>query len=313
MLQEHKQKTANRGATSHEPTGRPVVFPLEWFDEVKEKLATMKTFAGFGTLHVAAIVTMVHSQKLGQEPGFVPFHPSPEWCRWFLKHIMKLSLRAVTSKVVERGSEVRDLLSEMLIFALAMDLKDGVLPCFMIAHDEFGNNFFPPTDKIWEEVGSPHVYCNGHDDKRQYTGCLSVAADGTLVNYQVIFEGKTERSLPSEVARNKFNKFEILYQTSLNHWSNVELKKALLASYAKYRDKKLMELVQNGFLFEPQKDTIKMVVILDCWPVNLSDELVNHVKQEYPWMVLRYIPAGATGKMQIGDAYFHRPFKHWMR
>ena len=60
---------------------------------------------------------------------------------------------------------------------------------------------------------------------------------------------------------------------------------------------------------ENAKKNYKMVLLLDCWPVNLSKEIGEWVAKTYPFILLRYIPAGLTGGWQINDAYLHRPFK----
>ena len=45
----------------------------------------------------------------------------------------------------------------------------------------------------------------------------------------------------------------------------------------------------------------------------MSKDFRNWVKTEYPFIRLRYIPAGLTGKFQINDTYFHGPYKKWVR
>ena len=38
---------------------------------------------------------------------------------------------------------------------------------------------------------------------------------------------------------------------------------------------------------------------LDMWPVNLTKITKEHVKEECPGMIIRYVPAGATGLYQV--------------
>ena len=42
-----------------------------------------------------------------------------------------------------------------------------------------------------------------------------------------------------------------------------------------------------------------MVILLDCWSVNTSREFRAWIEEKYPYMRLRFIPAGLTGKFQI--------------
>ncbi|ORY37686.1 hypothetical protein BCR33DRAFT_833705 [Rhizoclosmatium globosum] len=58
---------------------------------------------------------------------------------------------------------------------------------------------------------------------------------------------------------------------------------------------------------------LKCVLILDCWPVNLTSKFEEEIKQKCPGMDLRFIPAGATGKYQINNTHLHKPLKDSLR
>ena len=76
----------------------------------------------------------------------------------------------------------------------------------------------PANDYAWEEKGAKHVESSVWDDKRQYTGNLIHNANGELLTLQLIFGGKTSRSLPTahvDIERNWIMGF------SPNHWSNL--------------------------------------------------------------------------------------------
>ena len=75
------------------------------------------------------------------------------------------------------------------------------------------------------------------------------------------------------------------------------------------RDGKIQGILQQ----QQAKHNAKMVLLLDCWPVNLSKEFREWVAKTYPFILLRYIPAGLTGGWQINDAYLHRPLKLHVR
>lgn len=64
---------------------------------------------------------------------------------------------------------------------------------------------------------------------------------------------------------------------------------------------------------ESARASLPMVVLLDCWPVNLSEEIRKYVHDTYPFMRLRFIPAGLTGGYQINDSYLHGPLKSNLR
>ena len=56
-----------------------------------------------------------------------------------------------------------------------------------------------------------------------------------------------------------------------------------------------------------------MVLLLDCWPVNIKKEFRDWVSAIYPFIRLRYIPAGMTCLKQINDVFVHAPYKKYMR
>ena len=47
------------------------------------------------------------------------------------------------------------------------------------------------------EKGSRHVSRKGADDKRQLTATLSETLSGQILQFQLIYKGKTKRSIPS--------------------------------------------------------------------------------------------------------------------
>ena len=48
----------------------------------------------------------------------------------------------------------------------------------------------------WEKKGTKDVKVIRMEDKRQVTICVSLAADGYLLPFQIIFRSKTNRCLP---------------------------------------------------------------------------------------------------------------------
>jgi hypothetical protein len=193
---------------------------------------------------------------------------------------------------------------------LALDLADGVLPCFIIGSDEFGENYFPQGSYAYDFEGSKHVTCATFGDKRQYTGNIVHAMNGELVAFQMITDGKTERSLPSQNLRQQDACRKWLFSYSPNHWSNLKEKKKLIDKMVEYRDRKLQTLQDSGALNRHiNNNDIPLVVLLDLWPVNISQEFRKWIHETYPFIRLRYIPAGMTGAIQINDTYFHAPFK----
>ncbi len=66
-------------------------------------------------------------------------------------------------------------------------------------------------------VGSSDVAIVGAEDKRQITACVAASLRGDLLPLQLIFQGKTTRSLPSATPASTAARVDITH--SANHWS----------------------------------------------------------------------------------------------
>ena len=75
----------------------------------------------------------------------------------------------------------------------------------------------------WEKKGSKHVCVHGKEDKRQLITVVSSTAEGLLLPLQVVFIGRTFRSLYVSNERRQFCKglgWDLI--TSSNHWSTLQ-------------------------------------------------------------------------------------------
>ena len=66
--------------------------------------------------------------------------------------------------------------------------------------DQTGVHLVPSARWTYEKVNSDSVAVIGAEDKRQITVCLASSLDGELLPLQLIFQGKTDRSLPPATA-----------------------------------------------------------------------------------------------------------------
>ena len=46
------------------------------------------------------------------------------------------------------------------------------------------------------------------------------------------------------------------------------------------------------------------------WQTHRSQEFRAWMKETYPWIVLLFVPASCTGKLQVCDTVINYPFKH---
>jgi DDE superfamily endonuclease len=53
----------------------------------------------------------------------------------------------------------------------------------------------------------------------------------------------------------------------------------------------------------------KSILHFDAYPVHIAKEFIEWMKAEYPQLILVYVPANCTSKMQIADVVLNRPLK----
>ena len=323
-MRQAKKRVA--GAEAGEPpaemkNGAAFKFPPPLYKKTCEKLLLFLGRPGFGPRTAAMVATSVLGESLkGVDVGVSPpWEPSYSWCLWFLNTILGMSYRRVTGKLTSLVSTDKQiLLWNMLLDTLALDIAiRKVLPSLIIGSDEFGLNFFPQNEMAWSHRGASGVLVDVYGEMRQYTANISHTAMGVLGPFQIIFPGKTVRSLPETVKADSQYYLPAtkgwVCGTTENHWSNLSEKKKLINAFARYRREILDGFVRVGAMTQLESETMPMVALLDCWPVNLSAEFRSWVAETHPYILLRYIPAGGTGTWQINDTFFHGPYKTWIR
>lgn len=157
-------------------------------------------------------------------------------------------------------------------------------------------------ERTWEKKGSKDIKVTGMEDKRQVTCCVSSSSDGTLLPMQIIFTGKTKRSLPkTDVA--KICLADGFHLTmSLNHWSNLETCQQFVHRILVPYFERIMKELQ----LPPNQ---KMVWLLDCWSVHKSQAFLTWMKREHPHICVLFVPANCTSKLQPADVILQRPLK----
>jgi cell wall assembly regulator SMI1 len=53
----------------------------------------------------------------------------------------------------------------------------------------------------------------------------------------------------------------------------------------------------------------KAVLLIDCWSVHKNEEFLSWMKEEYPHLIILFVPGGTTSKFQPADTSLNRPFK----
>jgi hypothetical protein len=275
---------------------------------LKAKVLRLKGFAGFGPLVVKTFAKEIYSARKEIDPSFPDWEPCQTWCYDFMKtHLNMVHKRVTQRKVIVEPAKMQDL-TQLLMETLARDLvgvdgEAGVPWMFFYTSDETGVHLMPQTSSTWSEKGGKDAVVYAKEDKKQYTADIVLNTKG-FVCLQLIFEGKTDRSLPKTAIPDNW-----IIGNTTNHWSDLNQKKKLIEKTYELFLRDLDQAVQDNQVPACLKDKICMVHLLDCWPVNTSEAFRSWVAKTFPRIKIRYIPAGSTGEIQIGDTHIHAGYK----
>jgi hypothetical protein len=144
----------------------------------------------------------------------------------------------------------------------------------------------------------------GKEDKHQFTVLGSATTDGVLLPLQVVFQGKTGQVLPKNAATVIAASEGWHLTHSANHWSTQETMRNFVQKVLHpYFEGKCFDLGLNLL-------TQRMIWLIDYWLVHISAEFRGFMKENFPHILLLFVPANCTFKLQVMDVVFQRPFKH---
>lgn len=249
-LQEQKKTNSqNIDARIVKPRGRPLLLD----DEIDFKIRSMLTslrLAGAGiNIHVVRGVlnglVRANPIKYGK---YVEFTVTRSWTRSLYQR-MKFSRRAVTTSrpIITRSlwTEVRlQYLFEIIDKALKYHIPDELI----INVDQTPSKFVATDNVTMAAKGEKHISRAGATDKRAITVTLSETLDGHILPFQLIYTGKTERSLPNV----KFpQRFCLAYNPK--HWSNEQetlrlIEDVLVPYITKIKEEKSLPATQKSLL-----------------------------------------------------------------
>jgi hypothetical protein len=175
-----------------------------------------------------------------------------------------------------------------------------VHPSLAINMDQTGVNLVSASSFTYEMVGSSDVAVVGAEDKRQITACVAASLRGDLLPLQLIFQGKTARSLPPATAASIAARVDITH--SDNHWSTQQTMQGWITRVLLPHTERMIQL------YELDADA-HVLLLLDSWSVHRSAEFRAWLQREHPRIHLVYVPSNCTSKLQLADVALQRPFK----
>jgi hypothetical protein len=177
----------------------------------------------------------------------------------------------------------------------------SVHPSLVINADQTGVKLVPSSTWTYEKRNSSSVATIGAEDKRQITACLASALSGELLPLQLIFQGKTERSLPEKTAASIASQCHLTF--SENHWSSQTTMRQFISEI-------IMPYAEACIRKHRLHADAHIILVLDVWAVHKSEEFRMFLRTQHPRVHLVYVPANCTSKLQVADVALQRPFKH---
>lgn len=261
------------------------------------------------TARAIIIATCLH-----MEPGIFErkfkdgstFRASDSFVWKFLHQLLSWSIRKATQAAQKLPKDWEDQ-CERSVFRKVYVIKEEDIPIELYVNSDQTQIVYAPGNRMtWAETGAKQVAVVGMDEKRAFTLLVSVAADGTILPFQAVYQGKTKLSLPVTTSPNHSDAmkagFKLEFSGTKTYWSNQETMRAfvndILAPYFDGRKAELRLPIEQKSLWQ-----------IDVWSVHRSTEFREWMRANHPNIVMDFVPGGCTGVHQPCDVGIQRPLK----
>ncbi|KAL3693102.1 hypothetical protein R1sor_006753 [Riccia sorocarpa] len=150
------------------------------------------------------------------------FEASRSWIKLYLRQKMGWSFRCSTTGREKEPDGWKEK-GRLMCLRMAFLIKAFAIPHELVVNmDQTGFQFVPVgQERTFAPIGEKRISVLGRTDKRQFTVVPAVTSCGQLLPFQVIFQGKTRRCLPSGQFANLlgWHKWHLAFTD--NHWSSL--------------------------------------------------------------------------------------------
>ncbi|KAF9545737.1 hypothetical protein CPC08DRAFT_613596, partial [Agrocybe pediades] len=183
-------------------------------------------------------------------------------------------------------------LCEKSTFRKIYSIKEYDIPSQLYVNSDQTQAVYVPGNKLtYAKIRDKQVSLVGAEEKRAFTIMVSVANNGALLPFQAIYEGKTRASLPSAKSPHYKDVVDagiiLEFSGTATYWSNMKTMKNFVN---KILDPYFNRVRQELGLPVTQKALWQ----IDVWLVHRSVEFCDWMKQNYPNIILDYVPGGCT-------------------
>ena len=216
----YKEKMASVRAEKRipcEPRGRPVMVGNLVEEKVRQFLMALHLKGGHVSYEIAATTAKVFISNSGIESIQNLNITGNNWGRSFLRR-MGFKRRVVTTgkvRVPEGAKREAGLQHHYRIVSLVE--KYNIPTELILNSDETPSKYVTVGRTTMAPSGSKRVAKAGNDDKRTITLTLTVTMSGRVLPFQIIYGGKTARSIPKVIFPKGFS-----LSANPSHYSNTE-------------------------------------------------------------------------------------------
>jgi hypothetical protein len=158
----------------------------------------------------------------------------------------------------------------------------------------------------WTDTGSGQVSLVGFEEKCAFTVMVSIASNGTLLPFQAIYAGKTDKSCPSPDApcwaKAEAAGVHFHFSRTATYWSNLQLMQdfvnEILAPYFEW------EKIKLGL--PPNQVALWLI---DVWLVHGLEGFQDWMAKNHPNIHIDFVPGGCTSVARPCDVGIQHPFK----
>ncbi|KAL1936970.1 hypothetical protein VTO73DRAFT_2825 [Trametes versicolor] len=237
------------------------------------------------------------------------FKLSDSWVHNYISGVLNWSMRKSTNAARKVPANANDLCRAMHARIALVCRLYNIKPDLIVNADQTGISLFPTGKYTYELKGSKDVSIVGHEEKRQTTVVVASSMSGNMLPFQSVWGGKTAESLPSTQAARRAEADTLGFKYAhgdTRHWSSRETTKAWIT-----------EILLPYFKRKGMEETDHALLLIDVWPVHIAkgslDDFLPWMKQNYPRIIILFVPGGCTGLVQPADVGLQRLLKHQIK
>lgn len=311
VLEEVAHGNTPGGSTNRHPILKDCPDVVESIVSVLERLRSAgqalsaTSIRGIIVAHIQHKKPEVFARRIRKD-GTV-FCASEPWVRRFVRKQLNWVMRKPTKAARKIPVEAPELIF-ILYLRISCSIRDAPItrPALIVNFDQTQVIYHLGGGLTYDVRGTKQVPVINHEEKRAFTLTVGVSLAGDLLPFHATFKGKSKQSLPKATApkMNEANALGFVFDFSGNdsYWRTMDCLKNYVSSIVVPYWTRIKE--ENGL--PPDQECILQ---LDIWAVHRSAEFREWMSENYPWIILEYIPGGCTGIWQACDVGIQRVLK----